>query len=77
MPCLRIGNSGVILVTPLPARTTLQFSWCLNATRTLAYAGVEEQRRALAAGFDAYLAKPVDAGELVHELQAILKRAVP
>jgi CheY-like chemotaxis protein len=35
-----------------------------------AYAGAEDRRRALAAGFQSYLAKPIDPGDLVRAVHA-------
>lgn len=39
-----------------------------------AYAGAEEERRVIAAGFDAYLAKPVDSRELATTLRRLVHR---
>jgi CheY-like chemotaxis protein len=38
-----------------------------------AHAGPDERRRALAAGFDAYLVKPVDAKDLVDAVARLLQ----
>jgi CheY-like chemotaxis protein len=67
------GEDGYTLVRALreraPAGTT-----AIPALALTAYAGAEEQRRALAAGFDDYLAKPVDARELVSAVQQLVRR---
>ena len=39
-----------------------------------AHAGLADQRRALEAGFDGYLCKPVDVRELVHKIAHATKR---
>jgi CheY-like chemotaxis protein len=38
-----------------------------------AHAGADEQRRILAAGFDAYLAKPIEASELAGAVARLLR----
>jgi signal transduction histidine kinase/ActR/RegA family two-component response regulator len=49
-------------------RTTGRVPVC--AIALTAYAGAEDRRRALAAGFQGYLAKPIDPGDLVRAVQA-------
>jgi CheY-like chemotaxis protein len=46
------------------------------AIAVTAYAGDFHRRRALAAGYDAYLAKPVAPAELAHTLHTLLARRI-
>jgi CheY-like chemotaxis protein len=38
------------------------------------FARLEDGRRAVASGFDAHLAKPVDATELIHTVEELARR---
>jgi CheY-like chemotaxis protein/anti-sigma regulatory factor (Ser/Thr protein kinase) len=49
----------------------------LPVVAVTAYGSTDDRVRALAAGFDAYLAKPVDAEELVAVVQRLVARAAP
>jgi CheY-like chemotaxis protein len=42
-----------------------------------AFAGRDDQRKALATGFNRHLAKPVTPTELIHAVAALAGRAVP
>jgi CheY-like chemotaxis protein len=49
----------------------------IPALALTAYGGLEERQRIMAAGFDAYLAKPVDARELVAEVRRLAANPSP
>jgi signal transduction histidine kinase/DNA-binding response OmpR family regulator len=57
-------DDGYALVERLRALSTAEGGTIPTVALT-AFAGAHDRRRALAAGFDAYIAKPVDAAELV------------
>jgi CheY-like chemotaxis protein len=45
------------------------------ALKLTAYGGLEDERRVFVAGFDAYLAKPVDATRLVRAVAQLAARS--
>jgi DNA-binding response OmpR family regulator len=49
----------------------------LPVVAVTAYGSTDDRVHALAAGFDAYLAKPVDAEELLAVVQRLVARAAP
>lgn len=57
------GEDGYSLIKKVRALKSEQCSWVPSIALT-AYAGKEVAERALSAGFDAYLTKPIDGGEL-------------
>jgi signal transduction histidine kinase len=67
------GEDGYVLIRAVRARERGR-SAHVPALALTAYAGADEERRAFAAGFDNYLAKPVDARELVSVAQALVRR---
>lgn len=46
----------------------------LRVLAVTAHAGIADERRALDAGFDGYLCKPVDVRELVHKIARVTQR---
>ena len=64
------GDDGYTLVQRLRARGSR-----LPVVAVTAYGSIDERVRALAAGFDAHLAKPVDAEELVAVVHRLIARA--
>jgi CheY-like chemotaxis protein len=66
------GEDGYALIRAVRAREP--GATHVPALALTAYAGAEEERRAFAAGFDNYLAKPVDARELVSAVQELVRR---
>jgi signal transduction histidine kinase len=67
------GQDGYVLIRALRERERGGAAH-VPALALTAYAGADEERRAFAAGFDNYLAKPVDARELVSAAQALVGR---
>lgn len=65
---------GVELVRRLRRHEALQGLPRLPAVAVSAYSRDVDRQRALEAGFDAYLVKPVDAGQLLSTLAALLGR---
>jgi CheY-like chemotaxis protein len=64
------GDDGYSLVQRLRAGGVR-----LPAVAVTAYGSIDERVRALAAGFDAHVAKPVDAEELVAVVHRLIARA--
>ena len=65
------GMSGFDVVRHIRADVRLA---ALPTLALTAHAGIEDRRRCLNAGFDAYLAKPVTRAEMLGALQALLER---
>jgi CheY-like chemotaxis protein len=64
---------GLELIRTIRARNAEDGGRVLAVALT-AYARVDDRRRALSAGFHAYLAKPIDPGELVAVVKSLTRR---
>jgi CheY-like chemotaxis protein len=66
------GDDGFALIQRLRAGGSR-----LPVVAVTAYGSIDDRVRALAAGFDAHVAKPVDAEELVAVVQRLIARVEP
>jgi hypothetical protein len=64
------GLDGYDFVSCLRERERAASRVPVCAIALTAYAGAEDRRRALAGGFQGYLCKPIDPGDLVRALRA-------
>jgi CheY-like chemotaxis protein len=67
------GEDGYSLIRKLRSRSA-ELGGNLPAAAVTAYARSEDRIRALAAGFQAHLAKPIDPAELVATIAALVGR---
>lgn len=65
------GADGYDLIRRLRSRPA-DAGGCLPAIAVTAYARAEDRERALAAGFDGYISKPAEPGELIRLIQEVV-----